>query len=101
MSASVTTAAAPGNGRWWQLAFGVTCMMLIANLQYGWTLFVQPITKAHGWKVSDIQLAFSIFIALETWLTPAGGALVDLFGARRGPKYTIAAGGIMVASAGS
>ena len=55
------------------LLFGVICMMLIANLQYGWTLFVQPITKAHGWKVADIQLAFSIFIALETWLTPAGG----------------------------
>ncbi len=96
MSMSMATTGKPGGGRWWQLAFGVICMMLIANLQYGWTLFVQPITKAHGWKVADIQLAFSIFIALETWLTPAGGALVDLFGTRRGPKYTIALGGVMV-----
>ncbi len=96
MSMSATTASNPGNGRWWQLAFGVICMMLIANLQYGWTLFVKPIQAAHHWEVGDIQLAFSIFIALETWLTPAGGALVDLFGARRGPKYTIALGGLMV-----
>jgi OFA family oxalate/formate antiporter-like MFS transporter len=96
MSMSATTASNPGNGRWWQLAFGVICMMLIANLQYGWTLFVKPIQAAHHWEVEDIQLAFSIFIALETWLTPAGGALVDLFGARRGPKYTIALGGLMV-----
>jgi len=96
MSMSTTTASNPGNGRWWQLAFGVICMMLIANLQYGWTLFVKPIQAAHHWEVEDIQLAFSIFIALETWLTPAGGALVDLFGARRGPKYTIALGGLMV-----
>ncbi len=96
MSMSATTASNPGNGRWWQLAFGVICMMLIANLQYGWTLFVKPIQAAHHWEIEDIQLAFSIFIALETWLTPAGGALVDLFGARRGPKYTIALGGLMV-----
>jgi len=96
MSMSATTASNPENGRWWQLAFGVICMMLIANLQYGWTLFVKPIQAAHHWEVGDIQLAFSIFIALETWLTPAGGALVDLFGARRGPKYTIALGGLMV-----
>ena len=40
--------------RWWQLAFGVLCMMLIANLQYGWTLFVQPIRQAQGWTVAEI-----------------------------------------------
>ncbi len=96
MSMSMTAPSSSGSGRWWQLAFGVTCMMLIANLQYGWTLFVKPIQAAHHWEVEDIQLAFSIFIALETWLTPAGGALVDMFGARRGPKFTIALGGVMV-----
>ena len=32
--------------RWWQLVFGVVRMMLIANLRYGWTLFVQPIRQA-------------------------------------------------------
>ena len=66
--------------RWVQLALGVVCMMLIANLQYGWTLFVQPMHAARGWTVAEIQWAFSIFIALETWLTPAGGWLVDVVG---------------------
>ncbi|HEY0419717.1 MAG TPA: oxalate/formate MFS antiporter, partial [Acetobacteraceae bacterium] len=80
-----------------QLLFGVISMMLIANLQYGWTLFVQPIKQAHGWSIAEIQWAFSIFIALETWLTPAGGWVVDTLGGRRGPKFTIALGGIMVA----
>ena len=97
MSMSTAAASKPGNARWLQLAFGVICMMLIANLQYGWTLFVKPIQAARHWEVEDIQLAFSIFIALETWLTPAGGTLVDMFGARRGPKFTIAIGGVMVA----
>ena len=83
--------------RWNQLFFGIICMVLIANLQYGWTLFVNPINKAHGWSIASIQLAFSIFIALETWLTPIEGWIVDILGARRGPKLVVAFGGIMVA----
>ena len=83
--------------RWGQLVFGIMCMVLIANLQYGWTLFVNPINKAHGWSIAEIQLAFSIFIALETWLTPVEGWIVDMLGARRGPKLMVAFGGIMVA----
>ncbi len=83
--------------RWSQLIFGIICMVMIANLQYGWTLFVNPINKAHGWSIASIQLAFSIFIALETWLTPIEGWIVDTLGTRRGPKLVVAFGGIMVA----
>jgi len=82
--------------RWTQLIICIICMVLIANLQYGWTLFVNPINKAHGWSLASIQFAFSIFIALETWLTPIEGWIVDSLGARRGPKLMIAFGGIMV-----
>jgi MFS transporter, OFA family, oxalate/formate antiporter len=90
-------AAAGSETRWTQLIFCIICMVLIANLQYGWTLFVNPINKAHGWSLASIQFAFSIFIALETWLTPIEGWIVDSLGARRGPKLVIAFGGIMVA----
>jgi OFA family oxalate/formate antiporter-like MFS transporter len=72
-------------------------MILIANLQYGWTLFVNPINKAHGWSLASIQFAFSIFIALETWLTPIQGWVADVLGPRRGPKLVVAFGGILVA----
>jgi OFA family oxalate/formate antiporter-like MFS transporter len=89
--------ASPATTRWGQLVSGIICMMLIANLQYGWTLFVNPINKSHGWSIASIQLAFSIFIALETWLTPVEGWIVDTLGARRGPKLMVAFGGIMVA----
>jgi MFS transporter, OFA family, oxalate/formate antiporter len=82
--------------RWTQLIICIICMVLIANLQYGWTLFVNPINKAHGWSLASIQFAFAIFIALETWLTPIEGWIVDSLGARRGPKLVIAFGGIMV-----
>ena len=72
--------------RWRQLALSIAAMVLIANLQYSWTLFVSPINQAHGWSIASIQLAFSIFIALETWLTPAAGWIVDTLGPRRGPE---------------
>jgi OFA family oxalate/formate antiporter-like MFS transporter len=84
--------------RWAQLVSVIICMVMIANLQYGWTLFVNPISKAHGWSIASIQFAFSIFIALETWLTPIEGWIVDILGPQRGPKLMVAFGGIMVAA---
>src|ERR1700758_4462166 len=83
--------------RWGFLAICVVCMIMIANLQYGWTLFVNPINKAHGWSIASIQVAFSIFIALETWLTPIQGWIVDVLGPQRGPKLMVSVGGILVA----
>jgi MFS transporter, OFA family, oxalate/formate antiporter len=82
--------------RWGYLAICIICMVMIANLQYGWTLFVNPINKANGWSIASIQFAFAIFIALETWLTPIEGWIVDVLGPARGPKLMIAFGGIMV-----
>ncbi len=73
--------------RWSMLISCVICMILIANLQYGWTLLVNPINKAHHWSIVSIQFAFSVFIALETWLTPVGGWIVDMLGAKRAQDY--------------
>jgi len=98
MSMSLPAKGRDSSGRWAQLTFGVICMILIANLQYGWTLFVHPMEKAHGWSVAGIQVAFSIFIALETWLTPVEGWIADSLGPRRGPKLVVAAGGLLVAA---
>ena len=95
MSATDSIPPTPG-GRWVQLWLGVLCMALIANLQYAWTLFVNPIHVAHGWSLAEIQWAFSIFIATETWLTPAAGTIVDRLGPRTGPSLTIGVGGVLV-----
>jgi OFA family oxalate/formate antiporter-like MFS transporter len=67
--------------RWVQLVLGIICMAAIANLQYGWTLFIKPIDQKYGWGTTAIQLTFSIAIATETFLgMPLGGHLVDRFG---------------------
>jgi OFA family oxalate/formate antiporter-like MFS transporter len=94
---NASAAAVSSSKRWTQLLIGILCMVLIANLQYGWTLFVQPMSKAHGWDVAGIQVAFSIFIALETWCTPVQGWIADKLGPLRGPRLVVAVGGIMVA----
>lgn len=68
--------------RWIRLAAAVVAMIQIANLQYAWTLFVQPIREATGWALSEVQWGFTIFIALETWAMPLTGWLIDARGAR-------------------
>jgi len=95
MSGSTPAAHPSSANRWVQLWLGVLCMMLIANLQYAWTLFVEPMRQTHGWKLADIQWAFTIFIALETWITPFAGYNVDRLGARIGPRLMIMLGGVM------
>jgi len=81
-----------GINRWWQLAGCILMMMAIANLQYAWTLFTIPLTQALKVKLSAVQLAFTIFILLETWLVPFEGWLIDKFGAR----LVVTVGGCMV-----
>jgi OFA family oxalate/formate antiporter-like MFS transporter len=79
-----------------QLIIGVICMAMMANLQYGWTFFVGPMAKAHSWDVASIQVAFSLFIAFETWLTPVQGFIVGYLGPR-GPRLMVAIGGVFAA----
>ena len=67
---SGTVARASEATRWGQLIFGIICMVMIANLQYGWTLFVNPIDQKYHWGRAAIQVAFTIFVLTETWLVP-------------------------------
>ena len=88
-------AAASNATRWGQLIFGIICMVMIANLQYGWTLFVNPIDQKYHWGRAAIQVAFTIFVLTETWLVPIEGYLIDKFG----PKIMVCASGVLVAVA--
>ena len=76
------TKEGPRVNRWLQLAFGVVCMCMIANMQYGWTFFVNPIQERHGWDRAAIQIAFTLFVVTETWLVPIEGWFVDKYGPR-------------------
>ena len=88
-------AAASDATRWGQLIFGIICMVMIANLQYGWTLFVNPIDQKYHWGRAAIQVAFTIFVLTETWLVPFEGYLIDKFG----PRVMVCGSGVLVAVA--
>jgi MFS transporter, OFA family, oxalate/formate antiporter len=81
--------------RWAQLLFGIVCMVMTANLQYGWTLFVNPIDQKYHWGRAAIQVAFTIFVLAETWLVPFEGYLVDRFG----PRLMVSFSGVLIAVA--
>src|SRR5258706_14657263 len=74
---------------WTQLVIGVICMVMIANLQYGWTFFVPDIQKKFGWDRASIQVAFTLFVLFETWLGPIEGG----FFYKYGPRIVIFVGG--------
>jgi MFS transporter, OFA family, oxalate/formate antiporter len=77
---------------WVQLIAGVICMAMIANLQYGWTIFVAPIDAKYHWGKAAIQTTFTLFILLETWLVPFEAYLADRFG----PRLLVMIGGVMI-----
>src|SRR6266576_3019348 len=91
MQTEASMVSRPASYRWLQLFMGILCMCMIANLQYGWTLFVNPITDKFGWSKAAIQVAFTVFVLTETWLVPIEGYLVDRFG----PRPVVLVGGLL------
>jgi MFS transporter, OFA family, oxalate/formate antiporter len=79
------------NNRWFQLCASLIAMIMIANLQYAWTLFVTPLQKGTGWTLTEIQLAFTLFIFFQTWVQPIDGFLID----RLGPRGFITVAGLL------
>src|SRR3984957_19456432 len=97
MSSTASQADSEHQGRYLQLIIGIVCMVMIANLQYGWSFFVDPMSKTQGWSRAAIGGAFSIFVLAETWLVPIEGWFVDRFG----PRIVVTFGGVLVALAWS
>lgn len=83
---------ASDSARWFQLAVGVVCMIATANIQYAWTLFVPEIQGEYGWSRASIQVAFTLFVIVQTWLAPLEGYFIDKFG----PRLMVAFGAIFI-----
>lgn len=78
--------------RWVQLAASLVVMVMIANLQYTWTLFVRPIQEETHWRLAAIQWAFTLFVVCETWMMPLEGWIID----RTGPRLFTSIAGLLV-----
>ncbi len=82
--------------RWVRLWSAFAGMIMIGNLQYAWTLFAQPMVKAHAqqhWQLSDVQWGFGLFIAAGTWTMPFVASYIDKFG----PRMFMALSGLLCA----
>ena len=90
-SPSAGPAQHPSSFRWFQLVFGVGCMVAASNIQYSWTIFVPEILEVHGWARAALQTAFTIFVVVQTWCTPIIGHFID----RHGPRAIVLFGGVM------
>jgi oxalate/formate antiporter len=77
--------------RWVQLLLGVVCMGVISSPQYVWALFTEPLTRALGATLPQVQIAFSLLIVVQTFLSPPQGWLVERFG----PRLLLSAGAIV------
>jgi OFA family oxalate/formate antiporter-like MFS transporter len=97
MASSMAAPSAPAvsqnflSNRWVILFASVTSMVAVANFQYGWTLFVGPLQKQLKVEQALIQVTFTVFVLLETWLVPFEGWLVDKFG----PRLLVMLGGVL------
>src|SRR5215831_4029224 len=85
-------AVAPAWTRWGQLVLGIICMVMIANLQYGWTLFIDPIGPrvmvciggalvATAWAINSVADSLALFY-LAAIITGLGAS--PIFGATVG-----------------
>lgn len=83
------------DNRWLQLVVGIVCMIATANIQYAWTLFVPEIQGKFGWERASIQVAFTIFVLVQTWLAPIEGYFIDKFG----PRLIVAFGALFIGAA--
>ena len=82
--------------RWVRLWSAFVGMVMIGNLQYAWTLFAQPMVKAHAqqhWQLSDVQWGFGLFIAAGTWTMPLLASFID----KTGPRVLMALSGLLCA----
>jgi len=91
-STSLTPSGLPSHP-WVQLVMGVVCMAMVANLQYGWTIFVNPIDARFHWGSRAIQWTFTLFVLFETWLVPFEAYLADRFG----PRPLVMVGAFLIA----
>ena len=92
--ASVPAASRPASIRWMQLIAAWCCRGDDCDLQYGWTLFVNPIKQTHGWAVGGHPGRLQPVCRAGNLAYPRyEGWLAD----RLGPKLLVAVGGVLVA----
>ncbi len=80
-------------GRRLQLAAAVLGMVMIAPVQYSWTLFAEPLSEERTWSLAAVQVGFTVFVVFQAFTQPVSGGFID----RLGPRVPYAVGAVLVA----
>jgi OFA family oxalate/formate antiporter-like MFS transporter len=78
--------------RWWQLLACFIAMVAVSSPQNTWTLFTLPLAQGLNARLSDIQVAFTLFVLSQSWLVPLLGYAAD----RLGSRFVLAGGGLLI-----
>lgn len=55
-------------------------MMFIGIYQYSWSLFTAGLSSQLKWEATVVQLAFTLYTFVATFIQPFSGYLADEFG---------------------
>ena len=76
----------------WIVVAGGVLINLMLGVTYTWSVFAGPLMELYKWSQTEVQLAFSIMLAMFAVFTIVGGRIQD----RRGPKVVALAGGLLL-----
>ena len=66
----------------WLIALAGVLMQIALGAVYAWSVFRNPLIKAHGWSIPDVTLTFQITILVLGFAAFVGG----LWMKRSGPR---------------
>lgn len=76
----------------WTVVFGGVLINLMLGVTYTWSVFAGPLADKFGWSQTEVQLAFSVMLAVFALSMIPAGWLQD----RKGPRAVALAGGILL-----
>ena len=72
----------------WDIAIAGVLIQIALGAVYAWSVFRIPLTRAHGWTISQVTFAFELAILVLGFASFAGGLLMR----RSGPRVIAGAG---------
>lgn len=76
----------------WTVVAGGVLINLMLGVTYAWSVFAGPLAEKFGWSQTEVQLAFSVMLAVFAVTMIPAGWLQD----RRGPRVVALAGGLLL-----
>lgn len=78
----------------WIVVFGGALIMLMLGVTYTWSVFAGPLAEQYRWSQTEVQLAFSVMLAVFSLSMIPAGMIQD----KKGPRMVALVGGLLLAA---